>query len=90
MESYNRGRYTDNRGRSHIRMWRRLVMKSVQCPFCLQEFADDPDLAYHLVNDHQEKLLDGSPNGLEQTVLDIVYLIIEADDTELVAFARSD
>ena len=90
MESRRRGRYTDGRGRSHIRMWRRLVMKSVQCPFCLQEFADDPDLAYHLVNDHREKVLDETRNGLDQAVLDIVYLIIDADDTELAGLARSD
>ncbi len=90
MESRCRGRYTDDRGRSHIKMWRRLVMKSVRCPFCLCEFADDPDLAYHLVNDHREKMLDEARNGLDQAVLDIVYLIIDADDTELVSLARSD
>lgn len=65
-------------------------MKSVRCPFCLHEFADDPDLAYHLVNDHREKVLDGAQNGLDQAVLDIVYLIIDADDTELAGLARSD
>jgi len=65
-------------------------MKSVQCPFCLQEFADDPDLAYHLVNDHREKVLDETRNGLDQAVLDIVYLIIDADDTELAGLAHSD
>ncbi len=60
------------------------------CPFCSNELADSHDLAYHLVDDHREKILGGPPNGLEQTVLDIVYLIIEADDTELVGFVRSD
>ena len=65
-------------------------MESVRCPFCSQEFANDSDLAYHLADDHREKMLDGSRDGLEQAVLDIVYLIIEADDTELENFARSD
>jgi len=56
----------------------------------LHEFADDPDLAYHLVNDHREKILDSSQGGLDQAVLDIVYLIIDADDTELAGLARSE
>ena len=61
------------------------------CPWCLEEFADDPDLAYHLVNDHRVSALDESLEGLEQTVKDIVYLLIEADDdTEKTDFVRDD
>ena len=60
-------------------------MVIVTCPLCSEEFADDPDLAYHLVDDHQVSALNESLEGLEQTVKDIVYLLIEEeDDTEVV------
>ena len=53
------------------------------CPFCSDEFADDVDLAYHLAEDHRDSVLNGSRDGLEQAILDVVYFVVEADDAEL-------
>ncbi len=58
------------------------------CPYCPNEFADDADLAYHLAEDHRDSVLNGSQDGLEQTTLDVVYFVVEADDAELASFVR--
>jgi hypothetical protein len=53
------------------------------CPYCTNEFADDVELAYHLSEDHRDSVLNGSQDGLEQVILDVVYFVVEADDAEL-------
>ena len=63
-------------------------MKTKICPFCLDEFADDADLAYHLVENHREGVLNGSRENLEQATLDVVYFVVEADEAELAGFVR--
>ena len=63
-------------------------MATKMCPFCIDKFADDADLAYHLAEDHRDSVLNGSQDGLEQATLDVVYFVVEADDAELASFVR--
>lgn len=58
------------------------------CPFCDDVVADDVDFAYHLIDTHCEEVLNNGSSGLPQSVLDIVYLRIEADEEDLVGFVR--
>ena len=63
-------------------------MATKTCPFCIDKFADDVDLAYHLTEDHRDSVLNGSRDDLEQVTLDVVYFVVEADDAELASFVR--
>lgn len=58
------------------------------CPFCEETVADDIDFAYHLIDDHREDVLDNGSGGLPQSIIDIVYLRIEADNEDLIGFIR--
>lgn len=58
------------------------------CPFCEDEVADDVDFAYHLIDDHSEEVLNNGSAGLPQTIVDTVYLLIEADEADLTGFVR--
>jgi hypothetical protein len=58
------------------------------CPFCEIEVADDVDFAYHLIDKHTEEVLNNGSTGLSQTIVDTVYLLIEADEADLIGFVR--
>lgn len=58
------------------------------CIFCEDEVADDVDFAYHLIDKHSEEVLENGPDGLPQAIIDTVYLLIEADEADLIGFVR--
>lgn len=59
-----------------------------KCPFCKCQVADDVDFAYHLIDDHTEEVLENGSAGLPQIIVDTIYLLIEADEVDLIGFVR--
>ena len=59
-----------------------------ECPFCEDVVADDVDFAYHLIDKHTEEVLNNGSAGLPQEIVDTVYLLIKADDADLIGFVR--